>query len=202
MDSTAPATQPCHLDKLPNELLLDIIQHTVADDDDGSAERRRRLLRLGRCSKRIAGLAQRVLWRHVSLSSERLGWGSQDPLRRVVIACADLEWTAGAVKRLDIEHFTRGEPLHLDLFAMALPAVQHLDLRNIGMFDLTHTAFFHGASLCSCSKARCSTRSSADATFSQSCAPSSSTASSPSSRRAKRPSSSPSSSRSTSVLST
>ncbi|GAA5850897.1 hypothetical protein JCM9279_006233 [Rhodotorula babjevae] len=143
MDSTAPATQPCHLDRLPNELINEILQHTVAADDP--PQRRRKLLRLGRCSKRIARLAQRLLWRHVSLSGVRLPSlrRNQDPLHRVVVAFADLEWTAGTVKTLEIEHYTGGEPLHLNLFAMALPGVESLKLGNVGKFDLTHTAFFH-----------------------------------------------------------
>ncbi|GAA5924936.1 hypothetical protein JCM3775_006322 [Rhodotorula graminis] len=143
MASSAAATQPCHLERLPNELIFEILGLVVEGADQ--VQRRKVLLPLCRLSKHFGGLAQRTLWRHVRLHARRsrLRVLDDDPLLEVVVTMTDLAWAPSVVKTPDIKDYDGKEPNHLDLFAMTLPGVHHLDLANLGDVNLTHTAFFH-----------------------------------------------------------
>ncbi|BGP36328.1 hypothetical protein JCM10449v2_000228 [Rhodotorula kratochvilovae] len=132
----------CPIAHLPNELLVEIVEHL----EDPYSGRRSDLYNVCLVSKQIARVAQSILWRNVVLSGARARGSEHHPPGHAVALIRAATTAARAVKRLTLRYLAADVPLRLEALAAELPNVEHLRLHAVGRVDMTEVALFSNLS--------------------------------------------------------
>ncbi|BGP44412.1 hypothetical protein JCM10450v2_000225 [Rhodotorula kratochvilovae] len=132
----------CPIAHLPNELLVEIVEHL----EDPYSGRRSDLYNACLVSKQIARVAQSILWRNLVLSGARARGSEHHPPGHAVALIRAATTAARAVKRLTLRYLAADVPLRLEALAAELPNVEHLQLHAVGRVDMTEVALFSNLS--------------------------------------------------------
>ncbi|BGP36324.1 SCF ubiquitin ligase complex subunit [Rhodotorula kratochvilovae] len=129
----------CPIAHLPNELLVEIVEHL----EDPYSGRRSDLYNACLVSKQFARVAQSILWR---TPWNRWGEHGADPVGYAVTLMRTAATAARAVKSLTLRYLAADVPLRLEALAAELPNVEHLRLHAVGRVDMTEVALFSNLS--------------------------------------------------------